>query len=148
MIEINNLTAAPVDEKFFRKVAKGVLSSENEKDLELSIALIGKERMRKLNKRYLGKNRATDVLAFPGATDFLGKTGSIQKINILGEVVICLQEVEGNAERFDSSFKKELSRVLIHGILHLLGCDHEKLTRGKKEMEEKESYYLKKYFRP
>jgi len=60
----------------------------------------------------------------------------------LGEIVICLREVKKNARRFNSTFKKELVRVLIHGILHLLGYDHEKLEKEAEKMEEKENYYL------
>jgi len=135
MIEINNLTTSRVDEDFLKKTAKMVLEGEHPpvgrvpEEANLSIALVGQGRMRELNKKYLGKNRATDVLAF-GDNDGLG------------EIVICLREVKKNARRFNSTFKKELVRVLIHGILHLLGYDHEKLEKEAEKMEEKENYYL------
>lgn len=146
MIEVNNLTATLANEKFLKKIAGNVLEKEYKKEFELSIALIGKGRMRKLNKKYLRKNRVTDVLAFPEPTDFLGKTEKIQGVNILGEIVICLCEVKKNAKKFNLPFEKELSRVLIHGILHLLGYDHEKSPREAKRMEEKEDYYLEQLF--
>ena len=120
MIEVNNLTTVSADEEFLKKVVEKVLESEN-KNKDLSIALVGQGRIRELNKKYRGKNRVTDVLAFPS--------------NGLGEIVICLREVKKNAKRFGSSFEKELATCLIHGILHLLGYDHEK-------MEEKQKYYL------
>jgi len=120
MVEINNLTTVSIDEEFLKKVAEKVLEGEKAKG-ELSIALVGQGRIRELNKKYRGKNRVTDVLAFPS--------------NGLGEIVICLREVKKNAKRFGSSFEKELATCLIHGILHLLGYDHEK-------MEEKQKYYL------
>ena len=137
--------------------------------VELSIALVGQGRIRELNKKYLGKNRATDVLAFGqnqkprsfGAriaqSNWAAKTpllwsearpiklgGKNQKLNGLGlgEVVICLREVKKNAKRFNSTSKKELARVLIHGILHLLGYDHERSEVEAEKMEEKENYYL------
>jgi len=134
MIEINNLTTNLVDEEFLKKIAKKVLEGEHPPkgrvpgEAGLSIALVGQGRIKELNKRYRGKNRTTDVLAFPG--------------DGLGEIVICLREVKKNTKRFGSVFKKELARVLIHGILHLLGEDHEKSKTEAKKTEDKENYYL------
>ena len=135
MIEINNLTTIQIDEEFLGKVCQKVLESEDKKASELSIALVGQSRIRELNKRYRGKNRVTDVLAFPN-----NEFG-------LGEIVICLREVKKNAKRFSSTFEKELARVLIHGILHLLGYDHEKSNAQAKKMEGKQNYYLKLFFK-
>lgn len=121
MIEINNLTTSKVDEEFLKGVAKKVLKGENRKEIDLSIAFIGEARMRKLNKKYRGKNKVTDVLSFDDE---------------LNEIVICLREVKKNAKIYNSTFKKELARVLTHAILHLLGYDHGK-------MQDKEEYYAK-----
>ena len=139
MIKINNLTTNEIKEEFLEKVAKIVLKGKNGKEAGLSIILVGQERMRKLNKKYRGKNKVTDVLAF----------GQSQKFPIipenkldLGEIVICLYEVKKNAKRYNSTFKKELARVLIHGILHLLGYDHTKDEKAAKEMEVKQELYL------
>ena len=128
MIEINNLTAVSIDESFLKAVAQKVLKGEKQEDKDLSIALVGQEKIKELNKRYRGENRATDVLAFPG--------------NGLGEIVICLKEVKKNAKRFNSVFEKELARVLIHGILHLSGYDHEKREIEARKMMKKEKDYL------
>ncbi|HUW71704.1 MAG TPA: rRNA maturation RNase YbeY [Candidatus Humimicrobiaceae bacterium] len=127
-IEINNLTAIRVKEEFLRKIVKIVFKKEKQKEKKLSIALVGQKKIRELNKKYRRENRATDVLAFSG--------------NGLEEIVLCPWKVERNAERFESTFKKELTRVLIHGILHLLGYDHEKNITGAKKMSKKEKYYL------
>ena len=128
MIEINNLTTVSLDEEFLKRIASKVLEKENRKKADLSIALVGQGRIRALNKKYRGKNRVTDVLAFPG--------------NGLGEIVICLREVKKNAKRFNLAFEKELTRVLIHGILHFFRYNHEKSETAAKEMAEKENYYL------
>jgi len=143
MIEINNLTSIEVDQNFLRKIAKNVLSREKQ-EKGLSIALIGPGRMRKLNKTYRGKNRVTDVLAF-GEKGLEKEPWSqeLRKIQGLGEVVICLREVKKQARKFKETFEKELARVLVHGILHLLGYDHEKSEKEAKRMKEKEEYYLK-----
>ena len=105
MIEVNNLTTNRVDKEFLKMVAKKVLTKENRKMVDLSIALVGQGRIKELNKRHRKKNKATDVLSF--------------QYNNSGEVVICLREVKKNAKQFKSTFKKELARVLIHGIKNL-----------------------------
>jgi len=138
MIEINNLTTNQVDENFLKKVAEKVLAKENKKR-NLSIALVGPGRIRELNKKYRGKNRATDVLAFETNSKFQIPNS---KIKNLGEIIICLKEVKNNAKRYKSTFEKELARVLIHGVLHLLGYDHEISEEKAKKMEERQDYYL------
>ena len=146
MIEINNLTTNPIDEDFLKKIVSIVLEGEKiVKEVELSIALIGPGRMRKINRRYRGKNRVTDVLAFPESKILLEKfkVGVVKKVQGLGEIVICLREVKKNAKRFNLSSEKELARVLIHGMLHLLGYNHEE-TKEAKKIKEKEDFYLSK----
>jgi len=147
MIEINNLTTTPISEEFLEKVVRKVLKEEKRKE-NLSIAIIGQGRMKKLNKKYRGKNQVTDILSFPTLKVPFEKfkIGDFQKIEGLGEIVICLKEIKKNTKRFCSSFEKELTKVLIHGILHLLGYDHEKSERDAKKMSEKENYYFKKIF--
>ena len=143
MIEINNLTTVSIDESFLKKIAERVLRGEKiRKESELSIALVGQGVIRKLNKRYRNKNRVTDVLSFSesrtGVTNIDSKS--------LGEIVICLKEVKKNARRYKTNFKNEISRVLIHGILHLLGYDHEGSEKKVKIMENKEKFYLSEKF--
>ena len=130
MIEINNLTTGLIEEKFLKRVAEKILKSEKQEKKDLSIVFVGQGRIRELNKKYRGKNRETDILAFPDR-----EFG-------LGEIVICLREVRKNAKRYNSTFQQELSRVLIHGILHLLGEDHEKSERAARKMSLKEQFYL------
>ena len=128
MIEINSLSGSTVWDKFLKKIARVVLTRERSK-LALSVALVSSRRIKELNRRYRGKNRPTDVLSFQ-----YGKEG---------EIAICLSEVRKNAKRFGLTFKKELERVLIHGVLHLLGYDHEGSRMRAEKMREKENYYFK-----
>ena len=143
MIEINNLTKSEIDEKFLKKIAEIVLKKEKRSE-NLSIAFVGPGRMKKLNKKYRGKNRVTDVLAFPETKTIFRNFGEElqKKIQGIGEIVICPKRVKKNAKRFGVAFREEISRVLIHGILHLLGYDHEKSEKEAKEMKEKEDFYL------
>ncbi|HJN62102.1 MAG TPA: rRNA maturation RNase YbeY [Candidatus Parcubacteria bacterium] len=132
-MEINNLTKSSIDENFLKKVAKIVLKGENKSSGEISLALIGPGRIRELNKKYRKKDKATDVLSFQESKDFLEG---------LGEIVICLREVKKNSKKFKVDFQEELARILIHGILHLLGYDHEKSRAKAREMEKKQESYL------
>ena len=166
MLGINNLTSISVDKGFLKRVVKKVLEGENKKNIELSIALVGQAKIKELNKKYRKKNRAgeedessssrfadaraTDVLSFQYASERSERSGEkSQKFlehNNFGEIVICLREVKKNAKRFDISFKKELIRVLIHGILHVLGYDHEKNKVGAEKMRKKEENYFLAFY--
>ena len=135
MVEINRLTPEKIDEKFFKKTAEAVLKGENKKG-ELSVVFVCQRRIQGLNKKYRKKDKPTDVLSFKYNEDK----------NTLGEIVICPEIVKKNAKKFDLDYNKELTKVLIHGILHILGYDHENLEKEAREMEKVENKYLKKLF--
>jgi len=146
MVDVNNLTTISISENFLEGIVRKVLIEEGKEETELSIAFVGPGRMKKINKRYRSKNRVTDILSFlESEISFEGfKIGSVQKTENLGEIVICLREVKKNAKKFKTNFKTELTRVLIHGIFHLLGYDHEKTKEEAEEMEKKQNYYFLK----
>jgi probable rRNA maturation factor len=127
MIEINNLTNFPVDKKFLTGVAKKVLKGENREIENISIAFVSSDEIKKLNQKYRKKNKPTDVLSFGKSLDFESDTA---------EIVICPEIVKDNGD--------ELAKMLIHGILHILGYDHEKTTKEAEEMERKQKKYLSK----
>ena len=120
MIQINNLSKKKIDTGFLKKIAQNILKKERKSGLEISVALIGQSEIKEINKKYRRKNKPTDVLSF-----FYGE---------LGEIIICLDMVKKG--------KEELSRVFIHGLLHVLGYDHEKTQKEAKIMQQKENYYL------
>ncbi len=134
MAEIKNLTQEKIDNNFFKRIAKIVLKGENGKIEDISVAIITAGEIRKLNKRYRGKDEPTDVLSFEASElDFS-----------LGEIVICLAKIRQNAKKLGFSFEEELARVFIHGLLHLLGYEHENGSKKAKLMEQKQEYYLSK----
>ena len=146
MIKVHNLTKSQIDEDFFRKIARNVLKKEKGKEKTgLSVILVRPRQIRELNKKYKKENRITDVLSFGRELNSKRlKFPSLPNENLeLGDVVICLNEVKKNARKFNSDFKKELALVLVHGILHLLGYDHEKSDKEAKKMREKEKEHLK-----
>lgn len=85
----------------------------------VSVSMIGSLAMKRLNAKYRGKNRSTDVLSFSPPEVFFD-------LGHLGELVICLPVLKSQAREFKHKPELELKILLIHGLLHLLGLDHEK----------------------
>ena len=160
MLEIHNFTQNEIDEKMFQRVAEVVLKTVGIKDkTEISLAIVGEGRIRKLNKMYRGKNRVTDVLSFGDksvlpylakAFPRLKKSANMVFVNPpdgvkrLGEIIICYPYAKKQARRENHSLEKELTVLLIHGILHLLGYEHTKDIEKAEEMEGIEKDILNK----
>lgn len=96
-----------------RRAARQVLAGEGV-GAELSITFLGPEAMRRLNRRYLGRNRVTDVIAF----SLPGPRG------LAGDIYICRAAAQVEARRRRLPLEEELLRLVIHGVLHVLGHDH------------------------
>jgi len=99
-----------------------------DRGLELSVLLVGDERIRELNLMYLGPDEATDVLAFPQmAENELAEVGRIKSAypEPLGDIVICLPVARKQAEETGITEKDEIDLLAVHGLLHLLGFDDE-----------------------
>jgi len=95
--------------------------------------------MRILNRQYRGMDKTTDVLSFPQVADFsLHESRFTRHDFVLGDIVISLQKAKRQAEENSVSLNEELKRLLIHGLLHLVGYDHEKSRYQKRKMEERE----------
>ena len=98
------------------------LVSHNEiaADSELSVLITDDSGIRTLNRDYRGKDSATDVLSFPLQND-----NAVPAQPMLGDVVISVDTAERQAVQYGVNLEQELARLLIHGILHLVGYDHE-----------------------
>ena len=158
-LEIHNFTQNEIDQKFFVKIAEKALDMVGAKNqVEISLAIVGDGRIRKLNKMYRGKNRVTDVLSFDNKSvlPYLKKAfPRIKKeekdkfilppdnIKRLGEIIICYPQAKKQAKRQGYSLEKELAALLVHGMLHLLGYDHEKNENQAKEMRLTEKKILR-----
>lgn len=103
--------------------------------LSVSISFVDREEIQALNKDYRQKNQVTDVLSFPQFDGFEYLAG-VEEI-ALGDVVICSQVAECQAEEYGHSFERELLYLFTHSMFHLLGYDHMNET-DKTEMREKE----------
>ena len=113
-------------QRWLKKIERGL---KIKKELEISIAIVGEEEIKKLNKIYRSQNQVTDVLSF-SENDSRIKIDLSAK-NYLGEIIICYPQAARQAKKMGHSVNQELELLLIHGFLHLLGYDHEK----KKEAE-------------
>ena len=100
--------------------AEAMLESLDLADAELSILLCDDGTIRKLNRRYRKKNKATDVLAFP----MQESPGPAAQPGLLGDVVISLPTATRQAAEHDRPIIQEVTFLLAHGLLHLLGYDH------------------------
>jgi probable rRNA maturation factor len=102
----------------------------------LSVALVDRARIAELKGRYYGEHRATDVLSFP--MDPLDAPAPA----MLGDVVICVEVAERQARGLGLATQDEVEHLLVHGILHLAGRDHEDVA-GERAMAREESRLLK-----
>ena len=111
------------------QLARAILSKVGAASRELGILFVGDRRMRGLNRRYRGKDRTTDVLAFAMSESRLPHPLSFTPV-MLGDLVIAVPTATRQAKQGRRSLDEELTVLLVHGILHLCGYDHE---RNKKE---------------
>ncbi|HLA51433.1 MAG TPA: rRNA maturation RNase YbeY [Thermodesulfobacteriota bacterium] len=126
-----------------RKLAREVLKDLGCRDnAELSVLLTDNAGIQKLNKRYLKKDKATDVLSFP-MWDFNSEPRTPNSQLILGDVVISVETAKTQAKENGVTLNQEMARLLIHGILHLLGFDHEKVRKEALRMKKEEERLLK-----
>ncbi|MEC7984047.1 MAG: rRNA maturation RNase YbeY [Myxococcota bacterium] len=103
--------------------------------VELSILICNDDFIHVLNRDYRGKDKPTDVLSFSQ------REGGFEEDPMLGDVIISLETSSAQAVEHQKALKDELSLLLVHGILHLLGYDHE-VEEEAEEMEAKEREIL------
>jgi len=108
------------------------LSLENKNITELSYIICSDSFLLELNKNFLNHNTLTDVITFDM---------SVNKTSVTGEVYISIDRIKDNAKKYGITMPEELKRVMVHGLLHLVGYnDHTKTEKAL--MREKEDYYL------
>jgi probable rRNA maturation factor len=107
-----------------KQAAQKILASLKQNRAELSVALITDREIEKLNRKYRNKPKPTDVLSFPAGELLAGRQP------LLGDVVISVERAEEQAKAGGWTLDEEIDRLLIHGILHLLGYDHERSRKA------------------
>jgi probable rRNA maturation factor len=135
----NQQKIIPVEAKKIKKAAERILASLRISGYELSVLLLDNKGIRAVNKKYLNRNRPTNVISF-SLTE--GEFGNINP-QVLGDVVISVEKALEQAEINVTTLGEEISFLLIHGILHLLGYDHVRGKGERKRMREKEKEVYK-----
>lgn len=126
-----------LNEKKLRDIVRFVLKSVGVFDANLSIAFVTDKEIKRLNCLYRRKKRPTDVLSFSMQEGKHLKKDS----SILGDIAISVDRAKRQAERFNSTFKKEVYLYIIHGILHLVGYSDKKPS-SKERIRKKETQIL------
>lgn len=131
MLEINNRTKSKINIKLIKKTVEKFLDHYRLQNKAVSLALVGDNEIRKINKQYRRKDRATDVLSFNGENDYLG------------EILIDYAQIKRQAKEFGRTRDEELVFILVHGLLHLIGYNDETEKDRKKMIELGEGFINK-----
>lgn len=133
-LEINNLEKKPLKKAFVEKVITETLQEFGlkflqKRNISISLAIVGKTEIKKINKTYRKKNQTTDILSFSefkNNQEMKNHEGEL----FLGELILCYDDVKEYSQKKGIQLKKELANVISHGVLHLFNFKH-----GKKMFE-------------
>lgn len=152
--------AHPIDVARWAELARQVLAARGVKgETEVSLLFVDEEAIAALHEQFLGVRGPTDVLSFPiedepgptGRSPDLGGTGPGTEaeggpLSLLGDVVVCPAVAARNAVEHGVSFDDEVALLVVHGLLHLLGMDHEREAEAER-MEALEQQLLDRFYR-
>ena len=142
-INIENLqTKLRLDPPRISKIIRRILKHEHISTAALSFVFVSRQKIAALNKKYLGRTYATDVLAFDLTNQESPKPSRTKDRILCGDVIISTDAVVKNAVEFETSSAHELVLYVIHGMLHLIGYDDHKPADIKK-MRAKEQELMK-----
>jgi probable rRNA maturation factor len=122
MIEVvNRQRRLPIDNERWSRFVEGALEKLGKEREGAIVAFVSDRRMRELNQEFRGLRRTTDVLSFPGEREQFERSfdGGI------GDVVISVEQAARQAREHGLSFEMEVAQLILHGLLHLCGYDHE-----------------------
>jgi probable rRNA maturation factor len=156
LIRINKLRIESILKKVLKRLTLSHRSYSLLDSAEVSVLFVNDRKMRELNLQYRGKDKTTDVLSFPQYSAEVRKCGSdgtkgfqTSKLPdfrtsalVLGDIVISLPRAKRQALEHGVTFYEEVTRLLIHGLLHLLGYDHERNKYQARKMREMEKELL------
>ena len=124
-----------------RRLAQAVLCDVGESSAELGLSFVGDRRMRHLNREFRRKDRTTDVLAFATREARLPHRSRLAT-GLLGDVVISIPTAMRQARNGQRALDQEIVVLLVHGILHLCGYDHERSEAAARRMQRRERAVL------
>ncbi len=117
-----------VRRRTLRQIALKVLDLVGESQAELSLVLVDNKEIQKLNMKFRHKDSPTDVLSFPAEPKLPAG------VRLLGDVIISVEKAQHQAKERGRTLQQEVVTLLIHGVLHLLGHDHERSARDARIM--------------
>jgi probable rRNA maturation factor len=118
-------------------VKEGIRLCGGSEEAEVSLLLVDDQRIQAFNLEYRGVDRPTDVLSFALQEKVEDEPDALFTDEMLGDIVISVPRARAQAEEYGHSFERELIYLFVHGLLHLLGYDHEDAA-AKQEMRQKE----------
>ncbi len=118
---INRQRSQKIQTKYWREFAGRALQAISKKPTSATIVFVSDAAIRKLNRQFRGKDQTTDVLSFPSQAEPF----EIENRGQLGEVVISVQRAAAQAKQNGLTFSNEVEQLILHGLLHLCGYDHE-----------------------
>jgi len=122
MIEVvNRQRKLPLDGERWQAFAAQALKVAPARGAGVTVAFVSDRAMRELNWRWRGKRGTTDVLSFPAEQSEFEKLEGLS----LGDVVVSVEQAARQAAEHDLSFESEVAQLILHGLLHLCGYDHE-----------------------
>jgi probable rRNA maturation factor len=131
----NSQSKIKIDKRMIRSTVLKILKTLDCADKEISLSFVDDQNIKQLNKQYLGKDKATNVLSF---SLLEGEYGNINP-QILGDIIISVETSQRDALYGKLTIDQEIDFLIIHGILHLLGYNHENTTEKEtKKMRQKE----------
>ncbi len=144
-VAVADVDRSDIDERSLREFAASILATEGlTSDASLAITFVGSEEIADLNERFVGKKGPTDVLSFPIEDAVPGEPPTAVPGGPpleLGDIFICTGIVARHADEYGVSFLDELFLIVTHGVLHILGWDHQ--TEADTEaMEAREAKHL------
>lgn len=150
MITFEIVTEIKVNEKLIKDAVKEFDRQAKIKGKKVfSLAFVDGQTIRKWNRAYRGKDKITDVLSFaqrdsdPDESKFFGQAEKGE----LGEILICLSRAKAQAKEYGWSLDQEICRLLVHGLAHLIGYEHENVSKKiEKEMFDFEKRIMDKLF--
>ena len=135
-VTVTNTTRERINVGLIKRAALATLTFKRSKG-DVSVVVIGDQRMKTLNFRYRGRNTVTDVLSFTEVE------AEIQEKHFLGEIFIDYQVIKRQAKKFSPSLTYEWAFIVIHGVLHLLGYEDD-TKAGAEKMEKLGQTIIKK----
>jgi probable rRNA maturation factor len=136
----NNQSKIKIDRRKIRSTTIKLLKYLDRADKEISLSFVNDESIQQLNNQYLNKDKPTNVLSFSL------QEGEFNNINphVLGDIVISVETAQADAAKSGLSLEQEIDFLIIHGLLHLIGYNHENTTKEEtKKMQRKEKALFK-----